>query len=194
MTILSLDPSSAATGWAIFEDGVISLAGFSESFKPEEYDGDRYRKVYDWLGQILRVVGPDLILVESYFFSKKFATGSDINSEMRAIMKMAIRDLQIPYEIINPTDWKMALLGRVRPTRAEKKKWGKEKAKKIIVVNALEELGLKCPQRIVNPTTKKKVKFKYDVSDAIGILLYHLSKNNIDYAFSSDMWNFEVVE
>lgn len=194
MTILSLDPSSAATGWALYEDNIITLAGFSLAFKPEKYEGDRYRKAYDWVRSLVRVTKPDHIAIEGYFFSKKFATGTDVNSEIRGVMKMALADCGVDYEVINPSDWKRALCGRTTSTRQEKKKYGKEKSKKLMTVHALVNLGLKCPKRIINPHTNRKSNFKFDVSDALGILLFYLSKNNLDFEFADNIWNFEVVE
>jgi Holliday junction resolvasome RuvABC endonuclease subunit len=187
MKILALDPSAGTTGWAFFCGKCICEADF-KSFDKTEFNGDRYLQAQTWLEEMIKLWKPDLILIEGYFFSSRFATGTSVNSELRGSMKATIRDFDLPYTVVNPTAWKRTITGRVRPTRAEKKKWGKEKSKKMMVLIKLKEMGIKFPEKVKNPKTGKMINFKFDVSDALGILIAHLQDFEIEYIIHSELF------
>lgn len=190
MKVLALDPSAGITGWAFFTSEQISIAGWVE-FKKTEFNGDRYLEASRWLQDMITEYNPDLILIESYFFSKRFATGTSVNSEIRGCLKMTSREANIPYEVINPTRWKKDLMGRVYPTKKEKKQYGKLKAKKIIVYNNLIQRGFIFPEKVTNPRTNKSINFKYDISDALGILISFLEGREIQYTINSNILGAE---
>jgi Holliday junction resolvasome RuvABC endonuclease subunit len=184
--ILALDPSAGVSGWSFFNGKKITQAGWIQ-FEKTDYNGDRYLEAERWFKDMLVKWKPDLVLIEGYFFSSRFATGTSVNSEIRGCLKMAIREAELPYVVMNPTEWKKVLMGRVYPTRAEKKKYGKVKAKKVIVMNELVSRGFVLPEKILNPKTGKRINFKHDISDAIGILIAHLEMKGIQYKIHSDI-------
>jgi hypothetical protein len=146
----------------------------------------------EWLKNMILLLSPDVIVMEDFFFSRRFASGSPVNVELRGVFKMTIRVFNIPYEIISPSDWKKGLMGRVRPTKEEIKKYGKSEAKKVITINHLKKIGVKIPKKIINPNTGREIDFKDDVSDALGILIYFLNKNGIQFKIRKDLWNFDL--
>jgi hypothetical protein len=118
----------------------------------------------------------------------------------------------MPVEMINPTHWKKNILyqvvnqltgepyKRLQSDESKLKRWkklltkqyGKEKANKRIIYDALVMLGFQLPAFIKNPTTNKKIAFKYDISDALGILISYY----IDLPKSWEnrlTWNFEII-
>jgi Holliday junction resolvasome RuvABC endonuclease subunit len=192
--ILSLDPSSAATGWCFYEDGVITSSGFEVFLIDKEArEGERLNRVRDWLKNMICLFEPDLVILESYFFRGKFASGSDLNPEIRGAMKMACADLDVDHTMMIPSHWKKVVAGRMSPTKSEKRKYGKEKAKKVFIVDSLEKTyGIECPKKIRNPKTNKMINFKYDITDAIGILVCFLIENNLPIEFGGTIFEFDI--
>lgn len=186
MKILALDPSASVTGWCFFDGKEVCNAGWVQ-FKKTEYNGDRYLEAKRWLKDALNIWKPDLVLTEGYFFSKRFATGTSVNSEIRGCLKMTVREAELPYKVINPTEWKKTLMGRVYPTKAEKRKYGKLKANKMITYTYLiDEYDIFFPEKVTNPRTNKMINFKFDISDAIGILIAHLRTNKIPFTVNKN--------
>lgn len=190
--ILALDASTGITGYAVWENGNIVLAGYNE-IPHADFDGDRLLIAWDWIGSMIGRVKPDLLIIEDYFFRSKFATGANLNPKIRGVYEMASRKNNIPYVMPSPPEWKKAVAGRAYPDKAQKKKW-KAKANKMIIVEALEGHGIICPKKIINPITNKKNLFPFDVSDAIGMLLWYCIRHNLLYNCPTAPWNFQVAE
>ncbi len=190
MKILVLDPSAGTTGWAFFDGHAVVEASY-KVFTKVDLDGERYLDAHRWLKDMIYVWKPDLVIMESYFFSSRFATGSAVNSEVRGVMKMTCSEAGVSYILADPMTWKKKLIGRVRPTKEENKLYGKTKAKKEITKIALEKLGFVFPDKVLNPKTGKQVAFKFDTSDALGILVAHLMENQIQYTISPDLFKKE---
>jgi hypothetical protein len=211
--ILALDPSTACTGYAFCKDESIIEAGFLPALIGET-EAERYRDMCNKYIELLDRLKPDLTIIESYFFSSRFATGCNISVELRGVLKLTSFDKKIPYEMISPSQWKHTLVDRAlmlyqdpmfkrcKTPLAKANKWrkvlrtqfGKLKSKKLITILALEKLGIICPKKIVNPLTEKKINFPNDVSDALGILVAYLSEQNIIYDFQNIKWNFTIPE
>lgn len=185
MRVLALDPASI-TGWAFFDGASISEVGY-QTFEVGEHEGDRLYAAYTWLKSWIELWKPDLIVAEGFFASGRFATGSNVNHEIRGIFKMTAAKLKVPYVVTGPSEWKKALCGRVSPTKAEKKLYGKDKAKKMVTVLKLQQLGFTFPEK-VKSAKGNMVKWKFDTSDAIGILVAELNKRSITYTIHSDLF------
>jgi hypothetical protein len=109
--------------------------------------------------------------VETFFFSKKFCQGSDENLILRGAIYQLLSERKILYQLHGPTHWKKFITGRVRPSPADIAKHGKSKAPKGMVVDALNskfDIHFSSHTRI----NGKRVQFKYDISDAVGIGIY----------------------
>lgn len=217
MRLLALDPSASCTGWALYEDGTIVKAGFSPPFNGKT-EGERYALAYAWLNSLLlRLKTPlDLVLMEGYFFSKRFSTGVNIGPELRGVFKLLLYSLGLTHQTVDPAEWKRRLIEKATPDiikdldmprvrsdaskivrwkKGLKRKFGKTKSKKLMTTIALTKLfNVELPKKIANKITNRTVNFKFDVSDAIGILVGHLLKQEkTDIKFDIE-WDFEVIE
>jgi len=207
MKILSIDPSAISMGWAFLKDGEIIDVGFIPPLEGVNH-GARYGEAWLWLKKMIQIYKPDLLLFEDYFFASKFAAGASVSVELRGVLKLCAFNHAIDYTMIDPAKWKRILLysvvdkltgkeyTRVKSDKGKiikwrkilRKKYGKLKAKKMITVLALELLGCACPKKIRNPKTGNMIKFRYDISDALGILVAYLIENKIKYKFDIK-WN-----
>jgi hypothetical protein len=211
--ILSIDPSSAYSGWSLFDKGIITHAGFLNELEGAT-DGERYRDLCRKLEVIIERHKPNLMLIENYFFSSSYAFGTNLSVEIRGVLKLFCHNNKIEYYMVDPAKWKRivteaALINyqdkmfnrcKTIPSKANKcrkvlrNQYGKMKSKKLITILALEKLGLSCPKRIINPYSGKKINFPNDVSDSIGILIGYLIDNKIDYKFKNiKNFNFDFL-
>jgi Holliday junction resolvasome RuvABC endonuclease subunit len=184
--ILALDPATV-TGWALYDGASVSEANFKE-FTKTSIDGERLLEAHRWLKSMIYDWKPDLIVAEGFYASSRFSNGSNVNHELRGVFKMTAAEANVNYIVVGPSEWKKALCGRTTPTKAEKKLYGKEKAKKMVTVEALTALGLHIPEKVVNAKTGKLINFKFDVSDALGILCSHLKQLGLPTVFSEDIF------
>lgn len=214
MKLLALDPSATCTGYVFYDTDAtpqVAIAGFIDELRGDT-DGARYKVAYDAVVGLIQRFAPTTIIMEGYFFSKRFATGTNIGPELRGVLKMAAHTFGVPVYISDPAGWKRQILHAVieqkinppyhrlksndskiaRWKKLLKKQYGKDKAKKIIVVEALEMLGYKLPTKIINKATGRKIAFRFDVSDAIGILIAFLGEQ-AEKVPSTFTWEFEVV-
>ena len=144
---------------------------------------------------MIRRERPDLILIEDFFFSGKFANGANTNCEIRGIYKAIAALKKIPYVGMNQSEWKRLVAGRSTPTKNQVQRWGKQKAKKKFIVEALKiKHGIDCPSKSLNQKTNRPNDFKFDVSDAIGILIAYFLKQGVGYNTGPHIWDFTVVE
>ena len=211
MKILSLDPSSAYTGWCLYDNDSIT-AGFLRPLEGE-VEGNRYCDLFEQVFTLINTTKPELLLIESYFFSSNFATGCNISVEIRGVLKLLACNLHTPYKMVDPAHWKKIITDRAilllkgdqfkrcKTLESKTAKWrrmlksefGKVKAKKIITVLSLKELSIECPKKIINPYTNKKINFPFDISDALGILLSYLIEEDMAYDPKVN-WQFTVVD
>lgn len=189
MKILSLDPATNC-GFAFWDGHALSLVGF-KVFPKTEKDGDRLLEVFRWTKEMIDTWKPDLVLAEGFFVSGRFANGVEVNFEIRGAIKMACAQRAVDHKVYTPSEWKKQLCGRTTPTKLEKKRYGKERAKKMVTVLKLQELGFKFPEKVTS-ITGRQVNFKFDTSDAIGILMAHLITNSIPYQISPDLFKVEA--
>ena len=191
--ILSVDPSPGNTGYAFAIDGTIVEAYFNE-LDESPIDGDRLVEGRKWFEALLARLTPDLIVIEAYFFSAKFPMQAGMSPKIRGVFEMVARqnENKIPYLVVPPSHWKKVVAGRATATPAQKKKW-KTTANKKFIIEALETRhGLKFPKTLKNPKSGRVVKFRYDVSDAIGILIAHFLDTGVQYNLGPDLFDPKV--
>lgn len=172
--ILVLDPAES-TGYAvvhvdepqssadIFEYGYLNINTTSN------YMGDWLLDLSKCVEALITRYDVKLVVVEDYFFSSRFTTGSNVNPAYRAAIHMTARQLGLPYEILNISQWKSFVAGRSVPTKNQKKKWGKAAANKLFIQEALwNRHGIRFPNHSISDKTGKPIKFRYDIVDAVG--------------------------
>jgi Holliday junction resolvasome RuvABC endonuclease subunit len=171
--ILVVDPAEH-TGYAlvkidiadnsadIFEYGIIDMDNSGN------YLGDACNQMFDHITAIIEKHQIKQVVVEDYFFSGKFANGSNMNPMYRAAVHMAARRKNLPTEILNVSQWKSFVAGRSTPTKQQKAKWGAESAKKLFIQEALwTRFGIRFPNHSISQTTGKPIVFRFDIVDAV---------------------------
>jgi len=176
MTILVLDPASS-TGYAlvklkgdvadIYEYGYINVDLSSD------FQGDHCIDLMVKLDKIIASNKVIHIAVEDYFFNRHTCKGSNVNAAFRTAIHILARANKIPYTILSITSWKNFIAGRATPTKDQKKKWGKEPAKKLYIQEALwQRYKIRFPNHSISETTGKPIKFRYDIVDAVAEAVY----------------------
>ena len=179
--ILVVDPASV-TGYALVEinekdEARIYEYGYVDVDVSSPYMGDWCISLMDRIKDIMIDHCVDEIAIEDYFFGGKFASGSSVNTHYRAAIHIQARRSDIPYTILNVTEWKKHIAGKARPGPNQKKKWGKEASKKIYIQEALwHKYGVRFPNHSISEKTGKPVFFKYDVVDAVAMAYFYLEK------------------
>ena len=176
MNLLAIDPASSS-GFCLFsiDNNIIDIKeyGFVDVDKSSEYIGDWCLDLEAKLIKIIKDNDIKHIVVEDYFFGSRFASGCNVNSEFRAAIHILVRRLGLTYTIVNPSEWKRFICGSARPSKEQKKKWGKEPSRKIMVVDSLwKKYQIKFPNHSISDSGKP-IKFRYDVVDAVGQAIYY---------------------
>ena len=175
MKVLALDPA-ASTGYCIIhiEDDTASIVeyGFLE-VENHELNGDRCLDLMYKIECLCLAESIDRVCIEDYFFSKRFANGCDVNAAFRTAIHIKLCELKIPYDILNISLWKKFISGRSTPTPLQKKHWGKEPAKKLMIQDSLwTKYKIRFPNHSLSLKTGKPIKFRSDVVDAVGQGIY----------------------
>jgi len=172
--ILVLDPAES-TGYTIVNvDEQQSVAdifeyGYIQVDTSSNYMGDWLINLSQCIEALIQRYAVQVVVVEDYFFSSRFTTGSNVNPAYRAAIHMTARKLGLPYEILNISQWKSYVAGRSVPTKDQKKKWGKPAANKLFIQEALWfRHGIRFPNHSISEKTGKPIKFRYDIVDAVG--------------------------
>ena len=178
--ILSLDPS-ITTGYAVAQinpdcnSSIIIKYGYLEVDTTSKYVGDWCNDLYEKVKLLIEENSIKEVCVEDYFFSGKTRSGSNINPAYRAAIHMICRKMEIPYTIINISKWKKHVAGRVRPSKSHYIKYGKSKAQKTYIQEALWlRYRIKFPNFCISEKTGRPVVLKYDIVDATAIMIYWL--------------------
>ena len=176
--VLCLDPA-ITTGWClvkidaddstadILREGILSI----DSGK--EYVGDMCLDLMNQVRRLIRRYSVTHLTIEEYFFSKRFATGSTLNVELRAAIYILVRELKLEYTMLNVSAWKTFVAGRATPTKEQKRKWGAAPAKKLYIQQALwERYNFRFPNYSLSSKTGRPIAFKMDVVDAVAQCVY----------------------
>ena len=174
--ILAVDPASC-TGWVLFNivDGEANILeyGAIEVDKTAESEGRRMISLRTQLEQVLNKLpqNPKHAHIESFFFNKRTCNGSEINVILRAAVYQLLAERRVPYTLHPPTHWKKFIGGSAVPRKTDIVKFGKAKASKAYIVEALaEKYGIHFPSH--TRIDGRRLTFKTDISDAVGIGIY----------------------
>ena len=175
--VLALDPASS-TGYArcavskrtnrveIVDYGIVEVKNEPDG----EFSsvGRTCNSLKDKVSQLLDPM-PEYVYIEDYFFSSRFTRGVNLNLYLRGSVCMLLDERGIKYKFLSPSQWKSFVTGTKggRPSRAMKEEHGKSANKTVITQKLAERYGIRFPEKIVIGGRLRK--FKYDVSDAVGI-------------------------
>jgi Holliday junction resolvasome RuvABC endonuclease subunit len=176
MNILCLDPADS-TGYCLasIKDGILTIFDYGYiEISESEYLGDRCLEMAQKVELLINKHNIAKVGVEDYFFSSRFATGSNVNVAYRTAIHMKCREKGLHYEVLSVSGWKKFISGRSTPTKQQKVKWGKAPAKKLMIQESLFlKYGIRFPNHSISKKTGKPIKFKYDVVDAVGQTIYY---------------------
>ena len=177
MKILCFDPA-ASTGFCVVDvvDTVMTILeyGFIDIDVTSEYDGDRCNDFMNIVTELITTRKPDEITVEDYFFGKRFATGSNINVAYRTVVHMVSRIFKLHYAVLNISEWKKHIAGSAVPSKLQKKKWGKNVAKKLFIQEALwKKFNIRFPNHSISEKNGKPIKFRNDIVDVIAQAIFY---------------------
>jgi Holliday junction resolvasome RuvABC endonuclease subunit len=183
MKLLSIDPATT-TAVTIFDttkgnnniqDMIVECKLIDLSKTKVIDDGHRLLLFRQHLSQIIREHQISHVCVESYFFSSRFCVGSNLNPAFRAIVWMVCAEFDIPYEIINITQWKTFIGGQCKPDKKLVRKLTRAVANKEYIKQALiDKYGIKLEGEVYDVIKGCKIPMTYDVSDSIAIGIYCL--------------------
>jgi len=178
MRILALDPG-ASSGYALInlidDKADIYRYGHIDVDKSSKYQGDHCLDLMSKIADIIKKEDVEQVCVEDYFFSKRFANGSDVNAAYRTAIHIRCRELGVPYEILNITNWKKYVAGHSRPSKPDVKQWGKEAAKKLYMQRALwTRYGIRFPNHSISLKTGKSIFFRTDIVDVVAQAAYYV--------------------
>lgn len=160
---VTVDPSSTASKCELVDYGFIDVDTKSS------YVGDWCIDLLNKIEELENEKGPfDEIGVEDYFFSSRFKQGANVNPAYRTAIHIWCRQKNKHYEVLNISAWKVFICGRTTPSREQKTKWGATPAKKVMIVEGLKErFGISFPEFCFSKKTKRQIRFRYDIADAV---------------------------
>lgn len=181
---LGIDPASS-TGYAkcsMNDEGTVSLDSYGiievKNNANEEFStvGETCNQLYEKIEALLDPV-PDVVYIEDFFVSSRCTRGVNLNFFLRGAICMLLSKRNIKYKFLSPSEWKSYITGMRggRPTKAMKQAQGASANKTIITDKLKERYGITFPEKIM--IDGKLRKFKYDVSDAIGIAFCGIHSN-----------------
>ena len=122
MKILGIDPGVANTGFGIIEvknQGVISIihSGII-STSPKEEHGLRLQKIYNTIVDIINKYRPDVIAVESIFYSRNLKSLVEV-SEAIGVITLAAYKIGISIKKFTPLEVKAAVTGFGKASKSQ---------------------------------------------------------------------------
>lgn len=178
MKVLALDPAES-TGYAIMtiaddlSTANIVEYGYIDVDCSSNFQGDHCLDLMRRIDILVKLHDVNHVTVEDYFFSARFANGSNVNAAYRTAIHIYCRLHNIDYTILNISAWKSFVAGRSVPTKEQKAKWGKEAGKKLFIQQALwERWGFKFPNHSLSEKTGKPIIFRFDIVDVVGQAVY----------------------
>jgi crossover junction endodeoxyribonuclease RuvC len=120
--VAGVDPGTIRTGIGVIqrdESGRIAMVHAETiSVNPKRPLPERLREIYGQLKQVLAVYRPDVLALESVFFSKDFKAAVKIG-EARAVAMLAAMDQSIEVAEYMPTRVKEAVSGNGRAAKEQ---------------------------------------------------------------------------
>jgi Holliday junction resolvasome RuvABC endonuclease subunit len=174
---INLDPGTS-TGYSVYkiEDTTCTLLHYETIAIDNSsiFQGDHCIFFMRELDELYKKYQFEEVSIEDYFFSSRFANGSNVNYSLRAAAHIWARQNNLPYYILNISSWKVFIASRASPTKEQKKLWGKDLSKKIYIQESLwKKYKIRFPNHSISEKTGKPISFLYDVVDSVAQGFYH---------------------
>jgi len=123
--VIGIDPGLAKTGFAIVEPlqkgGRVCDSG-NINTDPGHSLEERLSAIYHELSGVLRRWSPDLMVLEDVFVVKQFPMAAMQLGEVRGVIRLTAKNMDIPISEIKPTEVKSALTGSGRASKEQIKR------------------------------------------------------------------------
>jgi crossover junction endodeoxyribonuclease RuvC len=171
MVILGIDPGTAITGYGVISTDSLKQVRNGDR-KPIVIDfgcittskfdspGDRLKIIYHGVQNLIKKHRPNIISVETLFFFKNAKTAMPV-AQARGVVILAAAEHHIPVCEFTPLQVKMTVVGY----GGAEKKQVQEMTKQLLDLSKFE--------------MKEKSRKKDDASDALGVALCALFKNDV---------------
>lgn len=133
--LLSLDTSSASSGWALFVDGKYIQSGcLSINNKKDKI----YSMVLE-LFNLIKEIRPDIIVVEEMVVTRNAQVARNLTMILGAIYGMCIQ-MNIDWHTLRPTEWRKLIdTGKKPRKREECKAWSLQKVDEMFGVTDVSD-------------------------------------------------------
>ena len=125
MRVIGIDTGLAKTGFAVVEPlqkgGRVCYSGNINTNPGHSLEG-RLSTIYHELSGILRRWSPDLVVLEDVFVTKQFPMAAMQLGEVRGVIRLLAKNMDIPISEIKPTEVKSALTGSGRASKEQIKR------------------------------------------------------------------------
>lgn len=121
MTVLGLDPGIDRLGWAVLkslEEGIALVHYGLITTSKESPSAIRLAEIYTDLQTLIQTHSPDIVYIESLFFSVNAKTAMTV-SEVRGVIKAAAALHQYEVKEIHPLTLKKKIIGTAKANKKE---------------------------------------------------------------------------
>lgn len=176
---LVLDPGDSM-GYCIViitgDKAEIIKYGFYDIDTSSDYMGDSSIDLMQWMSKKIKEYNIEGIVREAYFFSSRFRNGVNKNLFYRGAIDIKARENKLHYDVVGPSEWKRHLCGRSTPTKEQKRKYKKDDKKCMILESLYHRYKIRFSNYSVSQKNGRIIKFRYDISDAVGIAIFFIEK------------------
>ncbi len=165
--VLVIDPAIHA-GWVHLDVDSEDVLGWGSFDAQGEDEQSRLTSFHGFVEKLLGEQNPKEVVTETYMFSRFKCNGAMFNAYVRGSIIIACGQKQLPLSFVNVGDWKRYVCGK-----------GGIKASKTQIQESLATTwGCSFPLKMKIGVSNKELKFRHDVADAVGILIYHCSQKS----------------
>ena len=165
--VLVIDPAIHA-GWVHFDVEKEDILGWGSFDAQGDDEQSRLTSFHAFVDTLLDEQKPKEVVTETYMFSRFKCNGAMFNAYVRGSIIIACGQKLLPLSFVNVGDWKRYICG----------KGGIKADKKQIQQSLTTTWCCSFPPKMRIGVHNKELKFRHDVADAVGILIYHCSQKS----------------
>jgi len=114
LIILGVDPGIASTGYGVIKtrdnaEALLIKCGVVTTFKEDDYE-ERLKQIYDGISKIIKSFSPDVVAIESIFYSKNLKS-LVLVSEAIGVITLAATNYGLKVKKFTPLEVKSSITG-----------------------------------------------------------------------------------
>jgi Holliday junction resolvasome RuvABC endonuclease subunit len=193
MNVLVLDPATSSGYMIVSLEGDLRLIDWGLIDLKGNEVGDKLSKYYSYIQEVIEAHQISVIVFEEYFFSSRFCTGANLNVYIRGVLVLLASQKNLKVWTIPPSEWKKTIAGTSSPTKEQKKKYGKLKAKKEYIKQALlDRWNITFPDKVEN-SKGRFINLKSDLIDCVGIGISYLLRES-KYQIQASLFDYNQIK